>query len=79
MQKGADASGKRENVGMINTRSGQLTLKQQRFANEYCVDLNATAANKRAGYNARGNSAEAAASRLLSNVKVQQEHPWPLF
>lgn len=49
-----------------------LTLKQQRFAAEYCVDLNATAAYKRAGYNARGNSAEAAASRLLSNVKVQQ-------
>lgn len=50
----------------------ELTPKQQRFANEYCVDLNATAAYRRAGYNARGNSAEAAASRLLSNVKVQQ-------
>lgn len=49
-----------------------LTLKQQRFANEYCVDLNATAAYRRAGYNAQGNSAEAAASRLLSNVKVRQ-------
>jgi phage terminase small subunit len=72
MQRPTDASGKRESVGMINTRSEQLTLKQQRFANEYCVDLNATAAYKRAGYNARGNSAEAAASRLLSNVKVRQ-------
>ncbi|SOD42716.1 terminase small subunit [Nitrosovibrio sp. Nv4] len=50
----------------------ELTLKQQRFANEYCVDLNATAAYRRAGYNARGNAAEACASRLLSNVKVQQ-------
>jgi len=50
----------------------ELTLKQKRFATEYCVDLNATAAYRRAGYNARGNSAEAAASRLLSNVKVQQ-------
>jgi phage terminase small subunit len=49
-----------------------LTPKQQRFAAEYCVDLNATAAYRRAGYNAQGNSAEAAASRLLSNVKVQQ-------
>src|SRR5687768_7817859 len=49
-----------------------LTLKQQRFAAEYCVDLNATAAYKRAGYNARGNAAEACASRLLSKAKVQQ-------
>ena len=57
---------------MRKTNPAQLTLKQERFANEYCVDLNATAAYIRAGYNARGNSAEAAASRLLSNVKVRQ-------
>ncbi|ARO89170.1 terminase [Nitrosospira lacus] len=50
----------------------ELTLKQRRFAEEYCVDLNATAAYIRAGYGARSNSAEAAASRLLSNVKVQK-------
>lgn len=50
----------------------ELTLKQQRFAAEYCVDLNATAAYRRAGYKARGNAAEACASRLLSNAKVRQ-------
>jgi phage terminase small subunit len=50
----------------------ELTPKQQRFAAEYCVDLNATAAYIRAGYDARGNSAEAAACRLLSNVKVRE-------
>ncbi len=50
----------------------ELTLKQKRFAAEYCVDLNATAAYRRAGYNAQGNAAEACASRLLSNAKVQQ-------
>jgi phage terminase small subunit len=47
-----------------------LTAKQQRFVDEYLIDLNATAAYKRAGYAGEGNSAEAAASRLLSNVKV---------
>lgn len=47
-----------------------LTPKQQRFVDEYLIDLNATAAYKRAGYDAKGNAAEAAASRLLRNVKV---------
>lgn len=56
---------------MRKAEQGELTPRQRRFAEEYCVDLNATAAYVRAGYSARGNSAEAAASRLLSNVKVQ--------
>lgn len=47
-----------------------LTPKQQRFVEEYLVDLNATAAYKRAGYSGKGNVAEAAASQLLSNFKV---------
>ncbi len=41
------------------------------FAKEYIIDLNATAAYKRAGYKSKGNSAEANASRLLSSDKVQ--------
>lgn len=57
---------------MNKLQNSPLTPKQQRFAAEYCVDLNATAAYIRAGYDARGNSAEAAASRLLSNVKVRE-------
>lgn len=48
-----------------------LTPKQKRFADEYLIDLNATAAYKRAGYIASGNAAEVNASRLLSNAKVQ--------
>jgi phage terminase small subunit len=56
---------------MSKRKESELTSKQRRFAEEYCIDLNATAAYLRAGYTARGNSAEAAASRLLSNVKVQ--------
>jgi phage terminase small subunit len=47
-----------------------LTPKQQLFVQEYLVDLNATAAYRRAGYEARGNSAEVNASRLLSKAKI---------
>ena len=51
-------------------KPAELTEKQKRFADEYLIDLNAAAAYKRAGYVAEGNSAEACASRLLSNAKV---------
>lgn len=50
----------------------KLTEKQQRFADEYLIDLNATAAYRRAGYTAKGNAAEVNSSRLLSNAKVQK-------
>lgn len=45
--------------------------KHERFAQELAKGENATASYKLAGYSAKGNSAEAAASRLLSDVKVQ--------
>ena len=48
-----------------------LTDRQRRFCQEYLLDFNQTAAYKRAGYDARGNSAEVNASRLLRNAKVQ--------
>lgn len=47
-----------------------LTPKQKRFAEEYLIDLNATAAYKRAGYAGKGKTAEVNASRLLGNAKV---------
>jgi phage terminase small subunit len=47
-----------------------LTLKQQRFVNEYLIDLNATQAAIRAGYSKK--TADQQASRLLTNVKVQE-------
>lgn len=47
-----------------------LTPKQQRFCDEYLIDLNATQAAIRAGYSP--NTAEQTASRLLRNVKVQE-------
>src|SRR5690606_39059672 len=47
----------------------KLTPKQQRFADEYLIDLNATQAAIRAGYSPK--SAEQQGSRLLSNAKVR--------
>lgn len=45
-----------------------LTPKQQRFVEEYLVDLNATQSAIRAGYSAR--TADQQGSRLLANVKI---------
>ncbi len=47
----------------------RLAPMQQRFVEEYLVDLNATQAAIRAGYSAK--TAESCGSRLLINVKVQ--------
>lgn len=48
----------------------KLTEKQQRFVDEYLIDLNATQAAIRAGYSVK--TADVQGSRLLANVKVQQ-------
>lgn len=45
-----------------------LTPKQQRFVDEYMVDLNATQAAIRAGYSAK--TAPQGAAQLLNNIKV---------
>ena len=47
----------------------RLTEKQQRFVDEYLIDLNATQAAIRAGYSAKTACEQGA--RLLANVKVQ--------
>ncbi|MBB6672615.1 terminase small subunit [Cohnella nanjingensis] len=47
-----------------------LTAKQQRFVEEYLIDLNATQAAIRAGYSE--NTAQEQGSRLLSNVMVKE-------
>jgi phage terminase small subunit len=49
-----------------------LSARHERFCQEYVIDLNATAAYRRAGYKARGHAAEAGASRLLRNDEVQK-------
>lgn len=48
----------------------KLTAKQQRFCDEYLIDLNATQAAIRAGYSER--TANEQGSRLLANVSVQK-------
>lgn len=49
----------------------KLTVKQQRFADEYLIDLNATRAYKVAYPNIKNDeTASSAGSRLLGNVKV---------
>ncbi|GGO96511.1 terminase small subunit [Stakelama pacifica] len=47
-----------------------MTPKQERFVEEYLIDLNATQAAIRAGYSAK--TAQEQSSRLLSNVMVSQ-------
>lgn len=51
-------------------KKAKLTEKQQRFVDEYLIDLNATQAAIRAGYSAK--TADVQGSRMLGNVKVQQ-------
>jgi phage terminase small subunit len=55
---------------VVDEESHGLNPRQRRFADFYLISLNATDAYKKAGYEAEGNSAEAAASRLLAHVKV---------
>ena len=52
----------------------KLTDKQKMFVKEYLIDKNATRAYIRAGYSVKDErTAEAAASRLLSNVIIKEE------
>lgn len=49
-----------------------LTAKQQRFVEEYLLDLNATAAYRRAGYKAKTDeAARASAAQILTNLNVE--------
>lgn len=54
------------------THEDSLTPRQLRFVQEYCVDLNATNAYLRAGYDVASlDVASVNASRLLANAKVR--------
>jgi len=52
----------------------ELTAQQEKFKNNLLKGMDQTTAYEKAGYKARGKSAEAAASRLLSNVKFKAEY-----
>jgi phage terminase small subunit len=54
----------------MSKRTADLGVRQERFVEEYLVDLNAKQAAIRAGYSPK--TAEAQGSRLLSNVKVHR-------
>jgi phage terminase small subunit len=49
-----------------------MNEQQKKFADYYIESGNATESYKRAGYKAKGNVAEANASRLLRNAKVME-------
>lgn len=53
----------------VSAKLAKLEPRQQRFVEEYMVDMNATQAAIRAGYSA--DTAQEQSSRLLSNVMVQ--------
>lgn len=50
-----------------------LNARQLRFIDEYIDCANATVAYRKAGYKAKGNSAEVNATRLLKNAQVAAE------
>lgn len=49
-----------------------MDLQHQLFCDHYLISLNAAESYRKAGYKAKGNSAEASAIRLLRNVKVKK-------
>ena len=59
-----------DNAHPINPRNYGLNDMQWKFVNEYLIDMDKTAAYKRAGYKCEGETAAAAARRLYRNVSV---------
>ncbi len=56
----------------FNLRNYRLTDLQARFVTEYLIDLNRTAAYKRAGGKCEGHNAYASASQLYRNIEVNR-------
>lgn len=63
-----------KNEKVSNKNDKKLTAKQQKFVDEYLIDLNATRAYKAVYPKCKSDeAANAASSRLLRNVKVQKQ------
>lgn len=58
------------NIRMEVKTMAELTTKQQRFVDEYCIDGNGTQAAIRAGYSPK--TANEQASRMLANVNISE-------
>jgi len=56
---------------MLRSPRSGLRWRHERFVLEFLIDLNATAAYKRAGYRAWGHSAEVNASRFRKRPDVR--------
>ncbi|MFN7082245.1 terminase small subunit, partial [Proteus mirabilis] len=67
-----ESSNAHDNENTFSLRNYGLTELQAKFVNEYLIDLNRTAAYKRAGGKCEGNTAYASASRMYRNVKVNR-------
>lgn len=68
----ADISDAQDSAQDFDLRSYGMTEQQISFVEEYLIDLNRTAAYKRAGYKGEGNTAYVNASRMLRNAKVSR-------
>lgn len=67
-----DKGDAQDSAQYFDLRNYGLTEQQISFVEEYLVDLNRTAAYKRAGYKGEGNTAYVNASRMLRNAKVSR-------
>ncbi|MCZ5107779.1 terminase small subunit [Proteus mirabilis] len=67
-----ESSNAHDDQNTFSLRNYGLTELQAKFVNEYLIDLNRTAAYKRAGGKCEGNTAYASASRMYRNVKVNR-------
>ncbi|WP_265498474.1 terminase small subunit [Providencia rustigianii] len=70
--QGSEQDSTHDDESTFNLRNYGLNDMQFRFVNEYLVDLNRTAAYKRAGGNGEGNTAYVGASRMYRNAKVNR-------
>ena len=59
-----------QNMSFVGGNSTMMTPKQERFVQEYLIDLNATQAAIRAGYSKK--TAQEQSARLLSKVIIQE-------